>query len=147
MFENQDPYILTDACVERLWREYETHKRLIVAVDYDDTVFDFHKRTHLHGYILRLLRRCKEAGFYVVLFSASAPERHPEMLAYMESHGVEVDSVNRNPIPLPFGHHGKIYYNILLDDRAGLGQAAEILEEVLRRRDDNRLSSGESTGA
>jgi len=34
-------------------------------------------------------------------------------------------------IKLPFGNNGKIYYNILLDYRAGLGQALDALEIFL----------------
>lgn len=32
---------------------------------------------------------------------------------------------------MPFGNHGKMYYNILLDDRAGLGQSLDILSQTL----------------
>jgi hypothetical protein len=39
-----------------------------------------------------------------------------------------IDSINENPINLPYGHHGKIYANIYLDDRAGLNEALNILE-------------------
>lgn len=126
-----DPYFKTAICVSRLLTEYRKHDRLIIAVDFDDTVFDFHETGAEYSGVFDLLYRCKKLGFYIVIFSASEPCRHNSMSVYMKSRGIEVDSVNTNPIPLPYGNHGKIYYNILLDDRAGLGQAVEILEQVV----------------
>ena len=51
---------------------------------------------------------------------------------HMLGQGIVLDSINKNPIPMPYGNHGKIYYNILLDDRAGLGQAYDTLTELLK---------------
>jgi hypothetical protein len=130
-----DPFAETEACVERLYAEYLQHKKLIVAVDFDDTLFDFHKRGSRYERVLELLRRCAEHKFYVMLFTAAHPTSHGWMLGYLRDELIEPVAINENPIPLPFGHHGKPYYNILLDDRAGLGQACEILEAVLERID------------
>ena len=44
---------------------------------------------------------------------------------------IEIDTINENPIDLPYGHNGKIYANIFLDDRAGLFQGMEILEQAM----------------
>jgi hypothetical protein len=128
-----DEFIQIENCIERLLREYNTHKKLIIAFDFDDTVFDYHRKGGKNETVLALLRRCQQLGFWLVMFTASAPERFPEMIQYMQDQGIEVHSVNKNPINLPFGYHGKIYYNILLDDRAGLGQAVETLTAVLDR--------------
>ncbi len=122
-------------CVARLLREYEAHKKLIVAFDFDDTVWDYHRKGGRNDAVLALLRRCQAHGFWLVVFTASAPERFPEMREYLTSQGIEIHAINENPIKLPFGHHGKIYYNILLDDRAGLASAVETLTAVLDRID------------
>lgn len=68
-----------------------------------------------------------------MLFTACAPSKREFQKNHLKDLGINIHSVNENPIVLPFGNHGKIYYNILLDDRAGLGQAVEILIEVIRR--------------
>ena len=125
-----DPYIDTDNCVERLLKEYAKHPRLIVAIDFDSTVFPW-KEDSDHHRALSLIRRAQKAGFYIVVFTASSPDRYQFMSAFLQERHIYVDSVNANPIPLPFGNNGKIYYNLLLDDRAGLGQACDILEQVL----------------
>lgn len=77
---------------------------------------------------INVVKQCAALGFYVVLWTASAPERFNFMKKYMQDNGIHVDAINENPIKLPFGNNGKIYYNILLDDRAGLGQALDALE-------------------
>jgi hypothetical protein len=127
----QDPFTDTQHAVTRLYKEWVKHPQLIVAVDFDDTVFDFHQKGDTHDRVINLLKRCNAENFYIVTFTASHPGRYPLIEARMKEIGIEVHSMNQNPIELPFGNHGKIYYNILLDDRAGLGQAVETLEAVL----------------
>lgn len=128
----RDPYFRPEVCVERLIAEYRTHGKLIVALDFDDTVFDFHSLGNNYDAVIKLVRKAKRFGFYIVLFTGSDPSCYDNQKQYLRMHGIEVEeAVNKNPIPLSFGNHGKMYYNILLDDRAGLGQACAILEAVL----------------
>ena len=124
----QDPYSLTANAVDRLFLEWKKHPKLIVAVDFDDSLYDFHGVGNSHKRVIEALKKCNQLGFYVVLWSASKPERYAYMQEYALSVGVEIASINTNPIPLPFGNDRKMYYNILLDDRAGLGQALDTLE-------------------
>jgi hypothetical protein len=126
-----DPYFDTIKCAERLKKEYDTHKKLIVAVDFDDTVFDFHNQGHNYLQVVTLLRRCQKLGFYIVMFTGSHPDKWLTQAEYLKNLGVKIICVNENPIPLPFGNNGKMYYNILLDDRAGLYQAYTVLDIVV----------------
>jgi hypothetical protein len=118
--------------IERLMKEYHTHKKLIVAVDFDDTVYDFHNAGYSYHRVLNVVRDAQALGFFIVVFTGSHPDSWPMQRTYLAERGIKVDSINENPLPLPFGNHGKIYYNILLDDRAGLGQAVLTLETVIR---------------
>lgn len=126
-----DPFTSTSKIVERLHKEYNKHPKLIVACDFDDTAYDFHNQGAQHTRVLEALRKCNELGFYVVLWTASAPERFNFMKEYMKEKQVHISAINENPIELPFGNHKKMYYNILLDDRAGLGQALDALEILI----------------
>ncbi len=128
---NESPYFDTAACVERLLKEQREHGRLIVACDFDDTVYDFHGAGHTYDLVLALLRRCQAQGFWIMLFTGTHSDRWEWQKAWLAERGIEVHSVNSNPFPLPFGNHGKPYYNLLLDDRAGLWQACDTLAALL----------------
>lgn len=134
-----DPYLNEDNCYERLRWEYIKHGRIIVAVDYDDTLFPYHNKDNTHNQIIDLLKICANLDFYIVIFTASAPERYLEIEEYCRKIELGIDSINKNPIPLKFGNHGKIYYNILLDDRAGLASAyntlKRLVDEIIKDRD------------
>jgi hypothetical protein len=125
------PYRLHTKCVQRLLTEYRTHKSLIVACDFDDTVYDFHSKGHTYDKVFRLLRNCRDLGFHIVLFTGSNPDQYEMQKRFMLDEGILIKHINENPIPLPFGNHGKMYYNVLLDDRAGLGQSIAVLEQVI----------------
>lgn len=128
---NSDPFMDRDTCAARLLEEYKQHGKLIVAVDFDDTVFDFHNKGRRYDRVIDLLKRCQALRFYLVLFTGSNPDNYATQLRYLESLGIYITCINCNPIPLPFGNNGKMYYNILLDDRAGLGQAYVTLSSVV----------------
>lgn len=126
-----DTFFSTNNAILRLYQEWERHKKLMIAVDFDETIFDFHKKGTDHAMVIKLLKKCNELGFYVTIFSASKPERYNFMRCYMKELGIKIDAINENVIQLPYGNNGKIYYNILLDDRAGLGQAYTVLSSVI----------------
>lgn len=127
----KDPYFDTKLCIERLMAEYHTHGKLIIAVDFDDTVFDFHGKGFAYDFVLDALKECQSLGFHIVLFTGVHPDQYTMQKTHLYSKGISITHVNENPIPLPFGNHGKMYYNLLLDDRAGLGQAMAILTAVI----------------
>lgn len=126
-----DPYFDTDFCVERLHKEYSAHKKLIVALDFDDTIFDFHNKGYQYTQVVDLILECQTYGFYIVIFTGTPPEKWPDILSHCEKLSIKPSTINKNPIPLPFGNDGKIYYNILLDDRSGLQQSFEILRKTV----------------
>lgn len=131
--EISDPFFSQNACVERLYAEYKKHGQLIVAVDFDETIFPYKDKNVKYTKVIDLLRDCFGFGFYIVIYTASDPKRFPKMKEYLEQYGIAVSAVNKNPIKLPFGNHGKMYYNILLDDRAGLSSAYNVLREVVEK--------------
>lgn len=130
---NTDPYMNHDRCVQRLWNEYTKHGKLIVALDIDGTVFDYHAQDDTYPRVIQLMRDCEALGFYIVVFTARGPDELPHAVDHVKSLGLTVASVNSNPFPLPYGNNGKPYYNILLDDRAGLASAYATLREVVDR--------------
>lgn len=133
-----NPFEQTSRCVERLFNEYKKHPRLVIACDFDDTAFNFHKYPGVsYERITALLKECKRHNFFVVCFTASPVARYDFIREHFKNEiGVELDAINENVIDTPYGKNGKIYFNILIDDRAGMGQAMDILEETLRKIED-----------
>lgn len=58
-----DHYFDTQNCVDRLMADYRKHNNLIVGCDFDDTVFDFHKKGHTFNEVISLLRDVKLLTF------------------------------------------------------------------------------------
>lgn len=129
-------FLNTEDSVDRLCNVYAKHGNIIVATDFDDTVYPFHSKDDF-SYILELLKRCSQLGFPIVVYTSAIPERYAFMVDYLNSHHIRVSGINRNVSEdIPYGKGGaKIYYNILLDDKAGLGQACTILEQFLLKID------------
>lgn len=125
-----DPYLNDLTCVQRLINEWIKHKSIIIAYDYDNTVFDYHNIGYKFDRIKSLLRECKNYGAKFIVFSCSPTERHGEMIDYLNNNDLPFDKINENIIEL-HGGGGKLFYNILLDDRAGLKSATIILNIAL----------------
>jgi predicted mannosyl-3-phosphoglycerate phosphatase (HAD superfamily) len=125
----KDPYFDTDRCVERLVGWFHKHGNLVVAFDYDDTLFDFHKKGYRYPSMVKLLRQCSRMGFTMILFSSqSTPEEFEEIKKNLAEYDIRVDYINESPVDKK---SIKPYFNILLDDKAGLGQAYNILSRTI----------------
>lgn len=131
-----DPYLQDDRVYDRLMEEYRKHGALVVAVDFDNTVFDYHENDFDFPALMELISDCKKIGFKIVVFSGSAKERHPFIKEYFANSGIEIDGINEDVIDwhndktLDWSN-SKIYYNIFLDDRAGLQSAYRVLRRLV----------------
>lgn len=119
--------------VYRLLREWIDHEKIVIAVDYDDTLYPYalgndKDRTKA----ISAIKNAQALGAYVVVFTASNNSRHPEIEEFCGKIGLHIDSINKNPIPLPYGNEGKIYYNINLCDRSGLRESTKILTKTMK---------------
>ncbi len=134
-----DPYLNDINCIQRLVNEWVKHKSIIIAYDYDNTVFDYHGFGYKFNTVKSMLRECKKYDAKFIVFSCSPPERHEEMIKYLDENDVPWDTINENIIEL-HGGKGKLFYNILLDDRAGLKTALTILSvalDIIKRNPSN----------
>lgn len=127
---NNDPYINELICIRRLVKEWVNHKSLIIAYDYDNTVFDYHNLGYEFKNVISTLRECKNYGAKFIVFSCSPKERYSEMVSYLTENDIPFDTINENIVKL-HGGEGKLFYNILLDDRSGLKSAHSILTVAL----------------
>lgn len=127
----ENDYFIDDKnCSERLFHEWKKYGKLIVAYDYDNTVFDYNHMGNKCERVIELLRECYRYGFYLTVFTSCNDDRMLEIKEYLESNNIPYDSINETPDYIPFRGR-KVYYNILLDDRAGLSSAYNTLWNVI----------------
>lgn len=130
-----DYYLSDRNAIDRLIEEWTKYGKIIIAYDYDDTVFDFHKKNREYNDVITLLREAKELGAYFVVFTACGENQYEDISEYLLTNNIPFDKINENLDFISFTGR-KVYYNILLDDRSGLSasyyqlqQTIEILKE------------------
>ena len=117
-----DKYLKPGSAYERLLAEYKKHNSLIVALDFDDTIFDFHKTGESYEMVQQLVRDLHSIGCKIIIWSGS--ENTDEMSAYLKEKNIPYDLINENlkinEIWVIGRDPRKIYANVFLDDRGGL---------------------------
>jgi hypothetical protein len=124
-----DRYLSDKECIDRLLNEWEKYGLLVIAFDFDNCVFDYHDRGDKYDNVIALLRKVKKMGCHLVCFTSCDDSRFPDIKKYLNDNDIPFDSINETPDFIPFKGR-KVYYNILLDDRAGLLSAYTVLNEV-----------------
>jgi hypothetical protein len=127
----KDTYMNHDNVVKRLVNEYELHGGIVVAYDFDNTVFDYHKRGDNYEMVTDLIRKLGEVkGIDLVVWTGTAMERYDFVMKYLTENKIPFNRINGNPYFFS-SSSPKIFYSILLDDRAGLESAYNALVDFL----------------
>ena len=123
-------------CITRLKNELNTHGRLVIGFDFDNTIFDVHNRGGNYTDIIEVLRKCKKHGWILCLYTAELRENWLKWkVDYCRHFGIEPDYVNESPL---LKGTKKPFFNLLLDDRAGLESAYTILKYILHYADSRK---------
>jgi hypothetical protein len=152
--EIDDLYFCEEKLYERLKADYKKHGSIVVACDFDNTLFDLHNLGASFEKVKTLMRECNELGFKVFIYSASCAERFPKILDFCAQEKIKVEGINEDVAGLfrkyPDRDYSKskLYYNILLCDRAGLPSAYKTLrrlvDEIKGKDDDSFYSQADS---
>lgn len=127
-----DPFLDINRVVDRLYNEYKRYGDIIIAFDFDYTVHNFRDEDYTYEQVSEMLRKWQPYAKLVV-FSASQEERYPYIADYLNQN-ILIDSIKRNVVLIEKRKPTrKLYYNILLDDRAGLGSAYAALDMLYNR--------------
>jgi len=126
---NIDPFTHKEMVKKRWKNELEKYGKLIIAFDFDYTVHNYREEDNFaYDVVMQLLRDWRPYAHFVV-FTASPEERYPYIKNYLEKNNIPYDKINEDILERNYTR--KIYYNVFLDDRAGLGETVEILTEIL----------------
>lgn len=115
---------------EKLIGIWRVHGKIVVGVDFDDTVFPFTSSKHVEDrceIARNLLKELKE-HISLCLYTVADEQSMVYKLHIMREYGLVPDFVNESPVQ-PYGKTAKPFFNILLDDKAGLNETLEILTE------------------
>lgn len=121
-----------DKYVDKLYNVWVEHKNIIIAVDFDDTLCPWNTASkEFCRELIDLLIECKQFGAKLMLYTCRDGHSLEEAIDYCEQHNLTFNRVN--PSGTQFGLSCKPFYNILLDDKAGLEQAFTVLCLALQK--------------
>ena len=123
-----DYYLNEENCYNRLLAEYEKYGTIIVAVDFDGTINDFHNEGLEFDNMISLLKKCNEIGFRLVIYTAN--DNYYEIYKRCDDMGIKIEGINKQLLP-QFEGRGKLYYNILIDDRSGMVTSYNLLKRII----------------
>ena len=113
--------------LERLISQYKKHNKLVVAYDFDDTIRPMYCASCEEVQsLLRAMNNILDA--YFIVFTSN--KDIDDVKKYLDKWRIPYDSINENAPFVPF-KEGKIFYNVLLDDKAGLGETVNTLKQFV----------------
>lgn len=122
-----DYYLNSENSYNRLIEEYNKYQSLVIAFDFDDTVFDFHQKGRKYECLISLLENLKSINCYLICWTGQ--ENIEFVRNYLIENQIPFDNINENP-PFYSSKSRKIYANAILDDRAGLLQTYNELKKL-----------------
>ena len=113
--------------LKRLIEQYRKQDKLIIAYDFDDTVKPYWGEGCSD--VQSILRRLRDnINAYFIVYTTN--ENHDEIRKYLDKYDIPYDAINEEAPFSPF-KGGKIFYNVFLDDKAGLGEVVRTLDQFL----------------
>ena len=121
------PSVSPNYLLLRLIEQYETHGQLIIAYDFDDTVKPFWCTSCED--VKSVLRLAKEKlNAYFIVYTSNA--NIDSIKKYLIKEELPFDSINENA-PFISCEGSKLFYNIFLDDKAGLSETVKALSDLI----------------
>lgn len=123
-----DYYLDNSNAYNRLAEEFVKYGKLIIAVDYDDTLYDFHNKGRTYNMLRSLLLRWRPYA-QIIIFTGSGEDEYPAIERYLHENFIPYDGINCDSVVRSSSR--KIYANVYLDDRAGLDSAYEMMLNLI----------------
>lgn len=132
-----DFYLSEKNCYQRLENEFKQHGRLIFCVDFDDTIYDFHKVGRKYDDVISLLHRWEKYS-EVVILTGNGEEMYPKIEKYLADNNIKYKGINCDSSVHVNGR--KTYANVYIDDRGGLPFVYKMLDTLI-----TKIENGEVT--
>ena len=85
-----DTYLISNNCINRLLEEWDKYGKLVVAYDFDNTVYG---KSESHDQVIELLKTCKELGHYLIVFTCRPAEEYNIVEEYLQSNDIPYDII------------------------------------------------------
>lgn len=123
--------------LSRLIEQYKNQERLIIAYDFDDTVKPYWCSSCED--VKSVLRLCKDVlNAYFIVYTCNT--NHDKIREYLTEEEIPFDTINQNAPFINTSHiSGKLFYNVFLEDKAGLGEVVKTLEELCYLVGNNKI--------
>ena len=125
-----DFYLSEDNCYQRLEDEFKKYGKLIFCVDFDDTIYDFHKLGRSYNDVITLLKRW-EPYSEVIIFTGTGEDKYPAIEEYLKKIDIKYKGINCDS-SVTFGGR-KTYANVYIDDRGGLPSVYNNLSRLITK--------------
>lgn len=113
--------------LQRLISQYQKQDKLIVAYDFDDTVSPYWCANCTQ--VQSILRRLRDnIDTYFIVYTSN--NDYDKIKKFLTANDIPFDSINENA-PFAPTKEGKLFYNVFLDDKAGLGEVVNTLDQFL----------------
>ena len=114
-----DFYLQSNNSYNSLEEEFKKYGKLIFCVDFDDTIYDFHKKGRTYENVISLLHRWEKYS-EVIIFTGNGEDKYEMIEQYLKDNNIKYKGVNCDSSVAFSGR--KIYANVYIDDRGGLIQ-------------------------
>lgn len=125
-----DFYLQSGNSYRRLENEFKKYGKLIFCVDFDDTIYDFHKKGRTYEDVIQLLRRWEDYS-EVIIFTGNGEDKYAMIEEYLLNNRIKHKGINCDASVAFEGR--KIYANVYIDDRSGLIQVYNELLTLIEK--------------
>lgn len=123
-----DEFLIPHANFKRLYEEFKHFGSISIGVDFDNTIYDYHKKGYTYPIVIELVKRAQALGMKIHIFTAN--ETPDFVLEHCQKLGIINEGINTDGVKLGWECR-KPFYSLLLDDRAGLISAVEDLSQLV----------------
>lgn len=125
-----DFYLSENNCYQRLEDEFKKYGKLIFCVDFDDTIYDFHKLGRKYDDVISLLHRWENYS-EVIILTGNGEDKYPEIEKYLSDNNIKYKGINCDSSVYVKGR--KTYGNVYIDDRGGLPSVYKMLNKLITK--------------